>query len=184
LADISISKGLAWPGATDNGADRTRSVGEQEYTKSNVSLTRLQNLPANFSIMTEAAGQFTSQALLQSEQMTLGGTEFGRAYDTGEIAGDSGIAGKAELRYTHILNNGWLNSFQLYSYYDAGALYTNRVSAGTPSEQSLTSAGGGIRLNLVRNLYGYTEVAVPLTRTVASENNKDPRIFFSLSAQF
>src|SRR5262249_35749197 len=35
LADINISRGLAW-GATDDGSGRTRTVGEQEYTKSNI----------------------------------------------------------------------------------------------------------------------------------------------------
>lgn len=184
LADFSVSKGLSWPGATDDGENRTRPVGEQEYTKSNLSVSRLQDLPANFSFLTAATGQFTNQALLQSEQMTLGGADFGRAYDTGEIAGDSGIAGKAELRYSHPLSNEWINAYQLYSYYDIGALRTNEAAPGTDPEQSLASAGGGIRFNLIHNIYGYTELAFPLTKVVASEDNKDPRIFFSLSTQF
>lgn len=184
LADVSISKGLAWPGATDAGTDRTRANGDQEYTKSNINFTRLQDLPANFSFLTAAEAQLTNQPLLQSEQMTLGGTDYGRAYDTGEIAGDAGVAGKAELRYSHMLSNEWLKSYQLYSYYDVGTLHTNDATPGTEAEQSLASTGAGVRLNLIANIYGYTEVDFPLTRNVASENDKAPRVFFSLSAQF
>lgn len=185
LADISISKGLSWPGATDAGSDRTRPfIGDQEFIKSNVKLSRLQDLLANFSLLTTASGQFTNNALLQSEQMTLGGTDFGRAYDTGEIVGDSGIAGKAELRYSHTLNNEWLNAYQLYSYYDIGTVHVNAATTGSDSQMSLASAGGGVRFNFIHNIYGYTEIDFPLTKAIASENNSDPRVFFSLSAQF
>ena len=52
-----------------------------------------------------------------------------------------------------------------------------RSPGGLDAQQSGTSAGMGIRVDLGRLLSGYLEVAKPLTRTVAAEGNRDWRPF-------
>lgn len=184
IVDTVISQGVPWLNATDDGLERSRPVGKQEFTKVNLDLSRLQNLPYGFSVLTAATGQYTSQPLLISEQMTLGGVGFGQAYDSGEIEGDAGMAGKVELRYGQVVGKAWFDSYQLYSYYDIGKLYLNQATAGTPSAFSLASTGFGTRANFTSNLSGYTELAFPLTREITSEKTKKPRVFFSLNARF
>jgi len=184
LANLMLSQGVGWPGATENGVGRTRAVGEQEFTKGNLDVSRLQNLPHGFSLLAAGSGQYSSEPLLTSEQFTLGGVGFGQAYDSGELSGDKAIAGKLELRYGQAVGERWFNSYQLYSYYDIGSITINKAAPGTSDSLSLASLGAGIRANFTSNLYGYLEVGLPLTRNIASEDNKDPRIFFSLTARY
>jgi hemolysin activation/secretion protein len=72
----------------------------------------------------------------------------------------------------------------LYGFYDFG--YTNRKEADpdTPDAQSLAAAGAGIRFSFTRVVTGYVEIAVPLTREVAQEGNKDARVFGGIQASF
>jgi hemolysin activation/secretion protein len=184
LADGSVSQGVRWFDGTDKGADRSRIDGDPDFTKFNLDLSRVQSLPYGFSVLTAATGQYSSHPLFTAEQFLLGGTGFGQAYDSGEISGDSGVAGKVELRYGYEVAKPWLDSFQLYGYYDIGTVWLNEIAPGTRDEFSLASVGTGVRTNFTSNLYGYVEVGFPLTRAVASENNHDPRVFFSVTARF
>ncbi len=183
LADASISQGVSWLDATQgNGTSSPNAI--RDFTKENISLSRIQTLPRGFSLLTAAEGQYSPHPLYTSEQFTLGGVGFGQAYDSGEVAGDSGIAGRVELRYGQPVGLSYFDSYQLYGYYDIGTAWINESTPGSNDELSLASAGLGVRSNFTPNLYGYVEVGFPLTRDVASENNKDPRVFFSLTGRF
>ena len=59
-----------------------------------------------------------------------------------------------------------------------------RLGSIRDGRATLTSAGGGVRLNPIDGLIGSLEVAKPLNRNVAEEGNQDARVFFSLTAQF
>jgi hemolysin activation/secretion protein len=183
--DAQISEGLPWFDASpDAQGTNINGYGHRDFTKFNLDLSRLQNLPHGFSFLTAATGQYSPQALFPSEQFTLGGVGFGQAYDSGEVSGDSGLAGRVELRYGQPVDWKWFDSYQLYSYYDIGAIFLNETVPGTTDQSSLASTGVGVRANINQNLYGYLEVGFPLTRTVASEDNKDPRFFFSVTGRF
>jgi hemolysin activation/secretion protein len=183
LADISISQGVSWFAATE-GLDTSSPNAIRDFTKENISLSRIQTLPHGFSLLTAGEGQYSPHPLFTSEQFTLGGVGFGQAYDSGELAGDSGIAGKIELRYGHDVGYRYLDSYQLYGYYDIGTVWLEQTAPGVQDQFSLASTGVGIRTNFTSNLYGYVEVGFPLTRTVASEQNHDPRLFFSITGRF
>jgi hemolysin activation/secretion protein len=179
-----VSQGLTGFGATDEGTGRSRTNGQQDYTKFNMDLSRLQNLPYGFSLLTAASGQYTNDALLTSEQFALGGVGFGQAYDSGELSGDKGLAGKVELRYGQPVGAQWFDSYQLYGFYDIGSVYVNEAASGTDSKMSLASTGVGVRTNFTPNLYGYLELGFPLTHQVASEGDEDPRLFFSITGRY
>lgn len=184
LADLSVSQGVSWLGASEAGPDRSRTDARPGFTKENLDLSRVQSLPYGFSLLTAATGQYADEPLFVSEQMALGGVGYGQAYDSGEISGDSGVAGKIELRYGQEAGWRWFDSYQLYGYYDIGTVFLNSVGPGVQDQFSLASVGTGVRANFTDNLYGYLEVGFPLTRTVASEDNRDPRLFFSVTARF
>jgi hemolysin activation/secretion protein len=183
LLDAVISQGVSWPKA-NSGIGTSRIDGEEDFTKLNIDVSRIQQLPARFSLLTAFSGQYSARPLSLSEQFQLGGVGFGQAYDAGEVSGDSGLAGKIELRYDQPVEKPWLSSYQLYGYYDAGSVRLNDMGPGADNMLSLASAGGGIRSYFTSWLYGYAEVGFPLTRDVASDSGRDPRLFFSITAHY
>lgn len=159
---------------------RTRAFGTKDYTKLTASVTRMQYLPGQFSLYVSTAGQYAFDSLLSAEQIGYGGVEYGSAYDESEIISDSGVEGKAELRYNSSLTNALFRSVQYYSSYDFGVLWAkdDRVF---PGKQSGTSAAAGIRLNMGPRIYSTFEIAKPLTLKVAAYDNRDFRGFFSIT---
>ncbi|ALJ38135.1 ShlB/FhaC/HecB family hemolysin secretion/activation protein [Azospirillum brasilense] len=99
-----VHQGLDILDATKLGsAYASRERGRSDFTKLTADITRVQQLPANFSILATATMQAPGTPLLASEQIALGGPSYGRAFDEGEISGDSGWAGSLELRYTPVV---------------------------------------------------------------------------------
>jgi len=186
LADLSISQGVGWFGASEGeGTILTSNPNASPtFTKENLSLSRIQTLPRGFSVLTAGEGQYSPHPLYTSEQLGLGGVGFGQAYDSGELSGDSGIAGKVELRFGQPVGYKYFDSYQLYGYYDIGTVWLENTSPGTQSQFSLASTGVGVRANFTPNLYGYLELGVPLTKNVASTGDEDPRVFFSVTGRF
>lgn len=181
---LEASQGLDGLGSSQPGSiDLSRSNGRPDFTKIAGTAIRQQHLIGGWYLRFSAAGQKSAQPLLISEQFALGGPQFGRAYDPGEIAGDDGAAGSTELRYVSVIENSIIQSYEIYAFYDIGMIWNMGVSDVT-SRQSLASAGGGVRLALRHNLNFSLEIADPLTRTVAAEGGKPVRVFASISLGF
>jgi hemolysin activation/secretion protein len=174
--------------ATENGLGRSKANGDQEFFKTNLSLSRLQELGyaagGNFSLQLAASGQYSKDALLSAEEFSIGGGEFGRAFDSGETTGDKGVAGSVELRYGSSLDTPFLNSYELYGFYDLGKAWNIDPVVGETESESLASAGLGARFNLPYDLSGYAEISKPLTKPVDAEQDEDSRFFFSLTKRF
>jgi hemolysin activation/secretion protein len=183
-----LTKGLDIFNATSDGQGRTRIDGDHEFWRVNAQARRVQDLPGEFSLALSTEGQYASDSLLSSEEFTLGGTVYGRGFDFGELAGDHGLAGEIELRYGGPVYdediNEYLRSYQLYTYYDIGAVWQEDTVVGEEKRESLASAGVGVRFNLIYDLAGYMEVDVPLTRDIAAEGDDDPRFIFNVLKRF
>ncbi len=182
--DLQVTRGIKGLGATDEGTGRSRTNGKQDFIRTNISAVRVQDLGRSFALQVSASGQYSPDNLLSSEEFSIGGPDFGRAYDAGEITGDSGVAGAIELRYSRPPVNNFIRTHQFYVFYDAGKVWNDSIAAGETKQESLASAGVGVRFNLARDISGYVEYDSPLTRDVNSENNDDNRIFFSLLKRF
>jgi len=186
---LTALSGEASQGFTILGASRadtaelSRSNGHSDFTKFVASATRQQTIAGDWSALIGLSGQKATVPLLVSEQFPLGGARFGRAYDPAEIAGDDGLAGSLELRFGRSPQQPWLRSYQIYGFYDLGAVWNMGVSDAT-RHQSLASAGGGFRLFLPHDVVATLEIARPLTRIVAAEGGKPVRVLASLSASF
>jgi hemolysin activation/secretion protein len=121
--------------------------------------------------------------LLLSEQFSLGGSRFGRGYDPAELTGDDALAGTVELRYGHGVEWDILRSFQLYLFYDLGAVW-NHGADSLLRRASLASAGGGVRLTLEQDFFVSLEIAKPLTLPLLPDFNKPVRVFARVSKTF
>lgn len=190
---IELSQGLDSLGAMDDhSTKKSRTDGKPDYTKVTVSLSRQQELNYfspllnKFSVSAALMGQYSGDGLLSSEECGIGGTQFGRAYDSSEITGDKCIAGSLELRYTTRPESfPQFKYTQFYTFYDGGRVSDHEpLSVGAADHASLSSSGIGVRYGLGEHMSGSFEFTKPLTRDVANEGDDSPRIFANFSVRF
>ena len=185
VMDALLSQGLNILDARTPGSPNlSRADGRSDFTKLVADAQRVQSLGGNWSLLAAVTGQYGFCSLLASEQFGIGGVNFVRAYDPAELTGDSGVAGKLELQYGEKATNIGLANYQLYMYYDAGRVWNRQALAGEFNTASATAAGIGARFTVTNEVSGSIEVAKPLTRNVATEDNRNPRVFFSMVARF
>jgi hemolysin activation/secretion protein len=187
--NATVSQGFEFLGASEKGdTNLSRTAGDPSFTKFEAEASRMQRLfNSPFTATLGVAGQYSGQALLASEEFGLGGSDYGRGYDSSEVTGDKGLAGKVEVGYGVPVNAPYFNDYQLYTFYDVGAVWNRDPGAGVSPRQSTASAGIGTRLNFTDTIRGDMYLAKPLTRPVASrqaEDGDDLRFRFSLGAQF
>lgn len=193
LVKAELSKGLSIMGASnEDRANPSREGGRTDFTKLQVDAQRLQDLSKiidgmNLYIAATAQTSF-GQALLSPEQFGVGGSEFGRGYDPSEITGDKGFAMKTELQYNrlHAFRDHEVPT-QYYAFWDFGKVWSEDPS--WVSSESLSSAGVGVHLQLLKDLYVSPEVAFPLTRSVSAkelddDNGKAPRFYLNFLKLF
>lgn len=184
LVDISGTQGFDILDATDNNNARSRANGSTVFTKFNFQASRLQTISGPLGVLFAASGQYSFDPLLAGDEFGIGGVDFGRGYDFSEITGDQGLDGKIEIQYGIDVDSSILNSLQLYTFYDAGAVWQRAQLAGEKGKSSLTSVGLGTRFNLFNTASGYVELAKPLTRKIASEGDDAIQIDFGISYLF
>ena len=128
------------------------------------------------------AGQLSTQPLFAGDQLSIGGPLFGRAYEFGEMTGDEGVLGSAELQY-HVLRQqrGPVDAMQIYGFADGGRVHNLQ---GAPGDGELYSAGFGGRLKMLDRLQLSLELAFPLNQPRFETNNKQPRASASLGTSF
>ncbi len=163
---------------------QSNPFGRTVFTKENLTLARLQQINARFSLLGSVHGQYSNEPLLATEQFIYGGTDYGRGYDPSAIVGDRGAAGKLELRADTSPELRFLQAVQYYAFYDAGIIW-NINETNLPLRQTAMSTGVGARINFMNHLSGNVYVAKPLTLPVAvfqilGRNANAPRTFFQL----
>lgn len=163
--DVSVEKGMDILGAQKH-FNQSRLFGVPDFTKMNVYASRLKYYNARFSVYTAFRGQYSCNPLLSAKQFGYGGPDFGRGYDPSEILGDSGVAGKLELRFDTRPEKKLLNFIQYYMFYDAGLVWNRDVITQLP-KQSATSVGGGLRITFIPQVTANLYIAKPLTHNVA-----------------
>jgi hemolysin activation/secretion protein len=181
--DAQLSQGMNVFEATSSGSERSNPNGDSAFTKGNADVSRLQPLPENFSLLTAATGQYSFEPLLTDEQFSLGGADYGRAFDPAEALGDSGVGGKAELRYDDLVQEPYFDSYQLFTFFDIEEAWMRKVS---PDSISMSSVGVGTRFKFTDNFSSAVEADFPVIKPVDDQTDyrHDPRIFFTMTARF
>lgn len=182
--NAELSKGLDLLNMKDkDSVNPTRPRGEPEFFKATMEISRVQRVTNMIEVFGSVQGQKSAHKLLASEEFGVGGLQYGSAYNNSEITGEDGVAARLELR----LNNpvaAPVNFSQVYGFYDIGKVWDNDNTIVRDRQRSIASAGIGLRVNVNDNLAGTFEAAMPLTRTVETEGDKDLRLFGSLTARF
>lgn len=186
--EFEASKGIEILGSSEKGdSGLTRPEGKPLYRKITGEYQRLQRLSSFANLLTAVKGQWTTDKLLASEEFGIGGTEYGRGYDSSEVIGDKGYAAKVELQ----LNNPFEPapelgdiSYQLYGFYDWGTIWDEDATANSEKRNSVASTGLGARADWDNGVSGSVYVAFPLTRDVQTEGDDGPRIFAGIQRTF
>ena len=132
-------------------------------------------------------GQWTPDALLSSQECGYGGSQYGRGFDSSIITGDTCVKGALEVRYS-LPPDGFtqglgLDYSQFYAFADAGQINNIDAPLGTPTSDSASSAGLGVRLGLGRMNFDVS-ASKPLGTPSSVAVDEEWRGFFSFSAQF
>jgi len=182
---VEVAQGLDVLGASNEDiATLSRAAGEVDYTKVEAEYQRLQKIRPGLNMLLGAKGQYTSDPLLSSEEFGVGGVSYGRGYDSSEIIGDQGFAGKVELQWNEPYEWNMIEDYQLYSFFDIGRTFNEDAIANNQITDTLSSAGLGVRTDFTEDTKGSLTVAFPLNRDVQAENDRNPRVYFSLSHGF
>ncbi len=187
LIGAELRQGLDILDATESGsANLSRSGGRSDFTKITAAVRRKQSLARGLSLSAAFTGQYAFSQLLASEECGLGGEDFGSAYDAFELSGDHCLAGRLELQYGAASESEFIESYEIYGFYDLGAVW-HIDGSNRNTRESLASAGFGARTNLIEDIWGSLELAIPLTRSPTvdrDDGQKKPRLFFSLTKRF
>lgn len=185
VADLEFSRGLDILGANDTGAlDMSRPAADITFFKANIELQRLQRITDNINLLFGVTGQWANDALLSSEEFGVGGMNYGRGYDSSEIIGDDGVAGKIEAQWSEPYNLALFEDYQLYGFYDAGRVWNDDSTTNSGKKETLTSTGFGIRADFNALTNAGFMLAFPLNNTPQTQNDRDPRVYVNLNRRF
>jgi hemolysin activation/secretion protein len=164
-------------------ARRSRFDADGEFVTFSLHGSHYRDLGRHVGVYASFDGQWADRALLLSEEFSVGGQPYGRAYNAGEISGDHGVAGLVELRAGYDPGLLPISFLQGYLFYDLAEVWNYNAASGA-DDFSLSSAGVGLRIDLQDWLTARLEFARPLTHAPYEDGDKDWRRSFSLSAAY
>ncbi|MGE4357347.1 MAG: ShlB/FhaC/HecB family hemolysin secretion/activation protein [Candidatus Omnitrophota bacterium] len=174
--EFSLGLPSLWGGLSAVDADASRAGAGGKFTKWNIYLLRLQKMPLNSSLLWKNNLQISPYILTATEQFQIGGITNNRGYPPAEKVGDEGFASSLELSSrlgfipetinVPFTQDKLRDAFTVIAFYDWAHAQLHRPDAGEEKEETLRSAGWGMRLNLPRrNLAIRLEFGWPMDET-------------------
>ena len=132
-------------------------------------------LASSFTVVLAAQGQYSFAPLITGEQIAFGGNQIGRGYDPGAITGDQGLGGSLELHYDWRFADSVVRTLEPYLFTDgAKTWFIQRGPAKSAAllDQTIASAGGGVRIWLPYNFTAALEGARTFNPVLGSDGGK------------
>lgn len=126
------------------GADVPAQVGDETFTKINGRVSFDQAIGRRAALRLRAAGQWTDDPLPAVERFSVGGADFGRAFETGLVNADRGYATLGELAWRP-LGSGRFGGSELYGFGDWSQARLLPRAGFAGQDFDLASAGAGVR---------------------------------------
>ncbi|AUC61578.1 hypothetical protein AA637_10685 [Cyanobacterium sp. HL-69] len=152
----------------------------------NGQVQRVQLLGRDHFLIIQGDVQLTGDALLPSEQFSIGGGQSLRGYRQNARSGDNGFRFSIEDRITVSRNEAQESVLQLVPFFDMGAVWN--VSSNPnflPSQNFLASLGMGLIWQPKQNIYFRLDYAPPLINLGdRTDNIQDDGIHFNMRYNF
>lgn len=180
----------------DDDPDSTRTGGSGEkaggdFTKLEISYSRLQSLFKNNSLLLRAHGQYSNDLLTSLEQFQMGGPNSVRAYPVAEYLRDSGMYVSLDYLVNApgfsdkpaFGNRTWGELLQFSVFVDAARGWMNDPLANEEREVTLKGAGIGVQFNMPGRFFARLSLATQIGDRDPS-NGRDPQTYFDLRYDF
>jgi hemolysin activation/secretion protein len=177
LASVELVKGLNAFNSGLSALDLSTDERTVDLLLLRLSLIRLMRLSDMWSIRLDSFAQHSNHVLPYSERFKIGGDRLGRGFEVTEIAGDSGLGAKAEMRRRLGSAVPVLGQASVYGFYDIAATWKQNETG----RESAASAGFGFATQ-GRRISGALEFAKPLTHADV-EGRKDLSVFVEITVQ-
>lgn len=177
-ANLRMRKGLDAFGAGLQATDLLVDPRRADFLITLLQGSSSRRFAERWSVRVDGFSQYTRHVLPDTERFKIGGDRLGRGFEVAEIAGDSGVGAKFELRRDMMNTESFVGRISAYGFYDFGAAWKN----DRPGRESAATAGSGIAIS-GGSLTGYLEVAAPLTGADI-EGKQKASVFAELSYRF
>lgn len=151
-----------------------RYLAKPNYMYWRLDASHVQPLPFGVDLALRAAGQYSTEPLIDNEQFAIGGALSVRGYLEAEALGDSGATGSVELRSPHLASAFGVHPHEAYAYvfYDAGFVTVVDPLPTQVARQSLRSVGVGFRVTSYAGLDAELDWARALVPTMYESANE------------
>lgn len=176
-----LRQGLSLFGADSRSNSlSSRMDADGQFTSARAWMNWSGKISGQLTLKTALSGQIASEPLLSSEEMGVGGSFLGRAFEYYERSGDEGISGLLEIGYEFPRPSKWLDQLQPFAFVDAGYVHNLRGGYGGGA---LVSAGGGLRAEL-GPVEIQIEAALPVRQSGDDARDTSPKLNLLLGLDF
>lgn len=162
--DASLNWHFRGMGSGEVEFDNRRYEANGNYVYLRGLISHTHDLGLGFRLRAVMQGQATDNALVDSEQFSMGGLNTVRGYLESQVVGDSGVGGTIELQSPSLL--GWTKNekheLRLIAFTDAGSVFINDPLPEQIDQFNLWSYGFGATAKLHDWLNGSLVVGFPL----------------------
>jgi hemolysin activation/secretion protein len=181
---LELRNGIEAFGTTERAdPDKSRDDGDGGFISLRGEIERTVEFSARHAVWAKAWGQWTTEPLLASEEMAVGGTELGRAFFPSEASGDLGAGAAVELRYARTFRWDTFSApYELYGFADWAEV--RNLRGGQPEHQAIASAGVGLRAQLPGRLAVNVEAVKPVDDRLSYDQSDKWRLLVSATKEF
>ena len=141
------------------------------YSIAKLDLARIQKVYGYSSLLVRGSGQYSSEKLVSSEQIVIGGYGSVRGHQPAASIGDSGYTLSAEYMMAppfvadkKLFGLRVTQMFQLAAFYDYGQIYVNDPDPGVFDTSTLAGAGIGFRIFYKDRFVFKYDLGVPVNK--------------------
>lgn len=178
-ATLGVSKGFDSMGArakvTSNYGYEATPPTDLDFTRWNLSLRQAFALPAQFGLVLSGAGQYSSDILPTSEQVSFGSWRYGMGYPQGEISGDKGLGLSAEINRRFNIGYQYLRALQPYVMVDYARSWYNNPALKPVNPKHLSSVALGFRITDDKYYLFDFNIAKPVGAATVNDRDRDLR---------
>ena len=175
-ARIDIVKGIDAFGAVSQTA--YASSVDLDFTKTVLDFIHLRALTSEWTVRIDLEAQWCRNELPSGERITFGGARFGRAFDPGTLAGDTGASASVQLQRVLPVDGEWLRNVRVFGQTDYG--YVDDARYGSDAAASVTLGITG-RMSIVQTTL---ELSQSIRAPVHEIVDEDPRAFVNMAMSF